>query len=209
MAMDITDLLSIAGSSLSNTISTNQTNPSSGADFSNYLLGALSDSGASSSATGNFLDTAVSSISGGLADGLLTGGSSGNSLTDYMNNGSNRTDSLFSSPIDPAGASDLLGTSSTSDFFSNALISSLQSQLNSLLVNASGKLESGTAATTTEVGSSRSEGVQQAIERVQDHISGLENFIPERKIENSLLDALDARASLTQYLINKNNSSAL
>lgn len=209
MAMDIADLLSISGNSLFKTTSSNQTNTSSGAGFSNFLLNAVSNPGASSSVNEDILSSAVSSISANLAEGLLSGGSSGSSLTDYMNNAANGANSVFSSTIDPAGSADMFGTSTTSDYFSDVLTSSLQSQITGMMTSAKDNLENNMNAYTSRMGDNRSEGVQQTIERMQSNISSLDNFISQRKTENSLLDALNAKSSLTQYLIDKNSTSAL
>ena len=209
MAIDIAGLLSVYGGNLFNTTSSNQSNTSSGADFSNYLLNAVSNPGASSPVSGDILSSAASSISSNLAEGLLSGGSSGSTLTGYMNNGASSANSLFSSPVDLAGSADMFGTSTTSDYFSDVLTSSLQSQITGMMTGAMENLENNMNGYTARMGDDRSERVQQTLERMQNNISGLDNFISERKTENSLLDALNARGSLTQYLIEKNNSSAL
>ena len=209
MAMDIADLLSISGSSLFNTTSSNQTNTSSGADFSNFLLNAVSNPGASSSVNGDMLSSAVSSMSSNLAQGLLSGGSSGSPLTDYTNDAANGASSVFSSTIDPAGSADMFGTSTTSDYFNDVLTSSLQSQITGMMTSAQENLENNMNAYTARMGDNRSEGMQQTIERMQSNISSLDNFISQRKTENSLLEALNAKSSLTQYLIDKNRTSTL
>ncbi|MGM9949024.1 MAG: hypothetical protein ACI33P_02815 [Lysinibacillus sp.] len=209
MAMDIAGLLSVYGGSLLNTTSSNQTNTSTGADFSNYLLNAISNPGAPPPVNGDFLSSAVSSTSSDLAQTLLSGGSSGSSLTDYNNDGVNGADAIFSSLLDTGNSREMLGTSATIDTFSDVLTSSLQAQITSMMASAQGNLQSDRNAYATGMGDGRSEGVQQTIERMQNNMSGLDNFIAERKTENSLLDALNARGSLTQYLIDKNKSSAL
>ena len=103
----------------------------------------------------------------------------------------------------------MFGTSSTSDYFNDVLTSSLQSQITGMMTSAKENLENNMNAYTARMGDNRSEGVQQTIERMQSNISSLDNFISQRKTENSLLEALNAKSSLTQYLIDKNSTSTL
>ena len=57
------------------------------------------------------------------------------------------------------------------------------------------------------MGDNKSEAVQQTLTRMQNNISVLENYLSQRSTENGLMNALNANSSLTQYLVNKNNTA--
>ncbi len=76
-----------------------------------------------------------------------------------------------------------------------------------VLTGAKTKLEDNMTTYAEKMGDNKSEAVQQTLTRMQNNISVLENYLSQKSTENGLMNALNANSSLTQYLINKNNSS--
>lgn len=208
MAMDISNILSVYGSSLLNKTSSTQSSLAGNTNFSNYLLNALSGTEMSTRSNESTLLSALSSSSNtSLVQALLSDDSYMNLLADSLPATAGKTGSAFSSlDGNPTGMDHQIPGS---DYFSNMLTSSLQSQVMSMMANTKMKLEDDLDTDIEKTGDSPSLGVQQTITRMQNNISNLDHFISERKTENSLLDALNANSSFTQYLVNKNRSSAL
>ena len=77
----------------------------------------------------------------------------------------------------------------------------------SVLTGAKSKLENNMTQYADKMGDNKSEAVQQTLTRMQNNISVLENYLSQRSTENGLMNALNANSSLTQYLVNKNNTA--
>jgi hypothetical protein len=132
-----------------------------------------------------------------------------NLFTDYLTNTTREAGAAISSSLDDNSTPGINHQIPGSGYFSDVLTSSLQSELTGMMTNAKVKLEDNMIGYIEKTGENPSPAVQQTISRMQNNISSIDNFISERKMENSLLDALNANSSLKQYLINKNRTSAL
>ena len=77
----------------------------------------------------------------------------------------------------------------------------------SVLTGAKSKLENNMTQYADKMGDNKSEAVQQTLTRMQNNISVLENYLSQKSTENGLMNALNANSSLTQYLVNKNNTA--
>ena len=76
-----------------------------------------------------------------------------------------------------------------------------------VLTGAKTKLENNMTTYAEKMGDNKSEAVQQTLTRMQNNISVLENYLSQKSTENGLMNALNANSSLTQYLVNKNNTA--
>ncbi len=208
MAMNISNILSTYGSNNLTTAAATQQNVSN-TNFSNFLSTALSGTGSSMQSNEDFLLSALSSSSNAnLEKSLLSGNSSMNLFTESLTNTADNAGTGFSPPIDSGNSTTIDQQIPGTSYFSDMLTNSLQSQVTSMMTNAKMQLENNLNMYIEKTQGSSSFGVQETISRMQNNISTFDSFIAERKTANSLLDALNANSSLTQYFVNKNRTSA-
>ena len=204
MSVDISSLLSVYNSSLLNKTSSNLTNTTTNTNFSDYLMDVLSNRSSTTSTDENALyKTLTSSTNANTLQAMLASGSSSTALTQYLTNytGDSNTNPILSSYFNNTNET------KTSEYYSDTLTSSFEIKMMNVLTGAKSKLENNMTQYAEKMGDNKSEAVQQTLTRMQNNISVLENYLSQRSTENGLMNALNSNSSLTQYLINKNNTT--
>jgi|GEM_PF-6560295 len=202
MSIDISSLLSVYNSSLLNkTSSSNSKNTAMNTNFSDYLMDVLSNRNSATSTDENALYKTLTSStnSNNTLQAMLASGSSSTDLTQYLSNytGDSSTNAIFNNT----------NQAKNSEYFSDTLTSSFETKMMNVLTGAKTKLENNMTTYAEKMGDNKSEAVQQTLTRMQNNISVLENYLSQRSTENGLMNALNANSSLTQYLVNKNNTA--
>ena len=202
MSIDISSLLSVYNSSLLNkTSSSNSNNTAMNTNFSDYLMDVLSNRNSATSTDENALYKTLTSStnSNNTLQAMLASGSSSTDLTQYLSNytGDSSTNAIFNNT----------NQAKNSEYYSDTLTSSLETKMMSVLTGAKSKLENNMTQYADKMGDNKSEAVQQTLTRMQNNISVLENYLSQKSTENGLMNALNANSSLTQYLVNKNNTA--
>ena len=202
MSIDISSLLSVYNSSLLNkTSSSNSKNTAMNTNFSDYLMDVLSNRNSATSTDENALYKTLTSStnSNNTLQAMLGSGSSSTALTQYLSNytGDSSTNAIFNNT----------NQAKNSEYYSDTLTSSLETKMMSVLTGAKSKLENNMTQYADKMGDNKSEAVQQTLTRMQNNISTIENYLSQRSTENGLMNALNANSSLTQYLVNKNNTA--
>ena len=202
MSIDISSLLSIYNSSLLNKTSSNLTNTTTNTNFSDYLMDVLSNRSSATSTDENALyKTLTSSTNSNMLQAMLASDSSSTALTQYLTDYTGGSSSILSSYFNN------IDSTNNSDYFSDTLASSFETKMMSMLTSAKTKLENNMTTYTEKMGDNKSEAVQQTLTRMQNNISVIDNFLSQKSTENGLMNALNSNSSLTQYLINKNNTT--
>ena len=202
MSIDISSLLSVYNSSLLNkTSSSNSKNTAMNTNFSDYLMDVLSNRNSATSTDENALYKTLTSStnSNNTLQAMLASGSSSTDLTQYLSNytGDSSTNAIFNNT----------NQAKNSEYYSDTLTSSFETKMMSVLTGAKSKLENNMTQYADKMGDNKSEAVQQTLTRMQNNISVLENYLSQKSTENGLMNALNANSSLTQYLVNKNNTA--
>ncbi len=202
MSIDISSLLSVYNSSLLNkTSSSNSKNTATNTNFSDYLMDVLSNRNSATSTDENALYKTLTSStnSNNTLQAMLASGSSSTDLTQYLSNytGDSSTNAIFNNT----------NQAKNSEYFSDTLTSSFETKMMNVLTGAKTKLEDNMTTYAEKMGDNKSEAVQQTLTRMQNNISVLENYLSQKSTENGLMNALNANSSLTQYLVNKNNTT--
>jgi len=202
MSIDISSLLSVYNSSLLNkTSSSNSKNTAMNTNFSDYLMDVLSNRNSATSTDENALYKTLTSStnSNNTLQAMLASGSSSTDLTQYLSNytGDSSTNAIFNNT----------NQAKNSEYFSDTLTSSFETKMMNVLTGAKTKLENNMTTYAEKMGDNKSEAVQQTLTRMQNNISVLENYLSQKSTENGLMNALNANSSLTQYLVNKNNTA--
>ena len=206
MSIDISSLLSVYNSSLLNkTSSSNSKNTAMNTNFSDYLMDVLSNRNSATSTDENALYKTLTSStnSNNTLQAMLASGSSSTDLTQYLSNytGDSNTNPVLSSYFNNTN------DTKNSEYYSDTLTSSFETKMMSVLTGAKSKLENNMTQYADKMGDNKSEAVQQTLTRMQNNISVLENYLSQKSTENGLMNALNANSSLTQYLVNKNNTA--
>ena len=204
MSIDISSLMSVYNSGLLNKTSSNSINTTTNTNFSDYLLDVLGNRQSTTSTDENTLyKTLTSSTNANSLQAMLASGNSSTALTQYLANytGDSNTRPVLSSYFNTTNETN------NSEYYSDTLASSFETKMMSVLTGAKTKLENNMTTYAEKMGDNKSEAVQQTLTRMQNNISVIENYLSQRSTENSLMNALNSNSSLTQYLMNKNNSA--
>ena len=202
MSINMSSLMSVYNSSLLNkTSSSNSKNTAMNTNFSDYLMDVLSNRNSATSTDENALYKTLTSStnSNNTLQAMLASGSSSTDLTQYLSNytGDSSTNAIFNNT----------NQAKNSEYYSDTLTSSFETKMMNVLTGAKTKLENNMTTYAEKMGDNKSEAVQQTLTRMQNNISVLENYLSQKSTENGLMNALNANSSLTQYLVNKNNTA--
>ena len=203
MSIDMSSLMSVYNSSLLNKASSNPINKMTNTNFSDYLLDVLGNRKSTTSTDENALYKALtSSTNANTLQAMLASGSSSTALTQYLANytGDSNTNPVYSSYFNNTNET------KNSEYYSDTLASSFETQMISVLTGAKTKLENNMTMYAEKMGDNESEAVQQTLTRMQNNISVIENYLSQKSTENGLMNALNLNSTLTQYLITKNNT---
>lgn len=204
MSIDISSLMSVYNGSLLNKTFPNPINVMKNTNFSDHLLDVLANRTSTASKDENALyKTLTSSTNANSLQAMLASGSTSTALTPYLTNyaGDSSTSPILSSNFDSTN------TAKNSEYLSNTLTSSFETQMMNVLTSAKTKLQNNMTQYAEKMGDNKSEAVQQTLTHMQNNISVLENYLSERSTENGLMNVLNSNSSLTQYLITKNNAT--
>lgn len=204
MSINMSNLMSVYNSSLLNKTSSNPINTTTNTNFSDYLLDVLGNRKSTTSTDENALyKTLTSSTNANTLQAMLASGSSSTALTQYLANytGDSSTHPILSSYFNNANET------KNSEYYSDTLASAFETKMMSVLTGAKTKLENNMTTYSEKMGDNKSEAVQQTLTRMQNNISVIENYLSQKSTENGLMNALNSNSSLTQYLINKNNTA--
>lgn len=195
MTIDIASLLAISGNSMYNTATTKQQTSSS--DFNSMLMNVLS--GQSTTVDENPLYTVLTSAtntdiyaqdsSSTYMDYLAQYNGSASSIEGYLSNYTNNQ--------------------TNGEQVGNSLMASFQSQMLDTLTAAKANLEKNASTYAEKIGTDPSEAAKSRYEQMQNNVSILSDFISQKQQANTLLNQLNSTSSMTQFLLNKNQTTSL
>lgn len=224
MSMDLSSLNSInslLGSTYGSTNTATQATPSS--SFENYLMNAL---GGQTSSTNTSTSPLSDLLSGSSTTSLLNGLTSSSSSSDTV---SQLIQSLQSSGSTDASVNNLYNSSATNaatDTFASSLSNSFQAQILNNMNAAKAKLQNSYTSYVERAGENPTVAAKLRMEQMQQNMQIVDNYIGSKSSDSStnnqydallsqlsgstgaastsqsLLDQLDAKSSLSQYLLN-------
>ena len=230
MSMDLSSvnsIMSLLGTSTGTAATSTQSTLS--ANFEDYLMNAL---GGSQNSTKTSESSLFDLISGSSTTSLLNGlNSSGNTndiasqlIQSLQTSSTSSTDSsanlnnLFNST---SSASSIDSTNAT-DMFASSLTNNFQAQIMKNMSAAKAKLQTNYDSYVQRAGENPTEAAKLRMEQMQQNINTVSNYMTTKSAESSptnqydtllsqltsgttnssLLDQLDAKSSLSQYLLN-------
>ncbi|MCH7321937.1 hypothetical protein LZ480_08530 [Solibacillus sp. MA9] len=199
MSMDVSSLNSLT-SLLGSTYGTNSATSAntSSTSFETYFLNAL---GTNSTGDTSSMSSLLDLYSNGGTNALLSGFTSTDSTSTIA---SQLLSNLQSSGTTDSSLMKLNKATSATDNYTDSLTSGFQSQVLNNMNAAKAKLQSSYESYVERMGENPTAAAQYRIDQMKQNISVIENYIASKSANNvdSLVDQLDAKSALTQYMLN-------